>query len=180
MREKRGFMQVRIRAFERMDIPKKVIWVNHPENNVFLHYDIPLEIGKTEQWFARNQGKTDRFDGVIDADGIPVGLIGLLSIDLKNRKAEYYVLMGNTSFKGKGIAKEASRQILEYGFYHLGLNRIYLYTETGNIAAQKLFEAVGFEREGCLRDDIISRGTYVDRYLYSILKEDWEKKYGKV
>lgn len=37
-------MEIRIRQFERADIPKKVEWINNPENNQFLHYDIPISI----------------------------------------------------------------------------------------------------------------------------------------
>jgi acetyltransferase, GNAT family len=172
-------MRIKIRKFEKSDIPIKVEWVNNPENNLFLHYDIPIEIGKTERWFENNLGRNDRYDGIIEADGCPVGLIGLLSIDKKNNKAEYYVMMGNTDFKGKGIAKEASRQIINYGFYELGLNRIYLFTEVKNDIAQKLFERVGFTKEGCLRADLLSHGKFVDRYVYSILKKDWEKVNGR-
>ena len=83
--------------------------------------------------------------------------------------------MGETAYKGKGVAKEASRLILSYGFGKLGLNRIYLFTEVENEDAQKLFERVGFVREGILRNDIISHGKYVDRIVYSILREDWER-----
>ena len=171
-------MRVSIRRFEKMDIPLKVEWVNNPANNSFLHYDIPIEVEKTELWFENNLGRADRYDGLIEMDGIPVGLIGLLSIDQKNSKAEYYILIGNTDFKGKGIAKEASCQILNYGFFKLGLNRIYLYTEAENESAQRLFEKVGFIKEGCLKDDILSHGRYVDRYVYGILKECWKKTHG--
>lgn len=39
-------MKIAIRKFERKDIPKKVEWINNPENNQFLHYDIPLCVEK--------------------------------------------------------------------------------------------------------------------------------------
>ena len=167
-------MRITVRKFEKADIPLKVAWVNDPANNAFLHYDLPLEIGKTERWFINNEGRADRFDGIIEADGVPVGLIGLLSIDGKNGKAEYYVMMGDVGYKGRGIAKEASRQLLDYGFNELGLNRVYLYTETGNVAAQRLFEQLGFIKEGCLRDDIVSHGKPADRFVYGILREEWK------
>lgn len=166
-------MKVTIRKFERTDIPKKVEWVNNPENNQFLHYDIPICIEKTEKWFDSHFGEDTRYDAVIEADRVPVGTIGLLSIDRKNSKAEYYIAMGETSYKGKGIAKEASLLILQYGFETLLLNRIYLYTEVENVAAQKLFEKVGFVREGLIRQDILSHGKYADRYAYGYLREDW-------
>ena len=150
-------------------------WINNPENNQFLHYDIPISVVGTEKWFDSHINNTNRFDAVMEADGVPVGTIGLLEIDRKNSKAEYYVAMGEPSYKGKGVAKEASRLILQYGFEELGLNRIYLFTEIDNIAAQKLFERVGFKKEGIIRQDIISHGKYVDRVTYGYLKEDWDK-----
>ena len=166
-------MIVTIRKFERRDIPKKVEWINNPENNQFLHYDIPIEIEKTQRWFENNLGRMDRYDAVIEADGVPCGTIGLLNIDRKNSKAEYYIAMGETYLKGKGVSTQASRLILEYGFRELGLNRIYLFTETENIPAQKLFEKVGFIKEGCIREDIVSHGRFVDRYAYGVCKKDY-------
>ena len=166
--------RITIRKFEKSDIPKKVEWINNPANNRFLHYNIPLSVEGTERWFDSHQGETTRYDAVIEADGVPVGTIGLLSIDRKNSKAEYYIAMGETAYKGKGVAKEASRLILAYGFEELGLNRIYLFTEADNIAAQKLFERVGFKREGILKQDVYSHGAFADRIAYGILKEDWK------
>lgn len=171
-------MKVTIRKFTVEDIPNKVRWINDERNNTFLHYDIPLEIGKTEKWFENNKDRTDRYDAVIEADNIPVGLIGLLSIDRKNRKAEYYVSMGEHSCKGKGVAYSASKMLLEYAFGKLNLQRIYLFTETDNIPAQRLFEKVGFVREGVAECDLFSKGRFVDRFAYGITKEKFYKAKG--
>ena len=166
-------MSVLIRKFEKKDIPNKILWINDDTNNQYLHYDLPLEYEKTCRWYEANKNRTDRYDAVIEYNGIPVGLIGLLSIDKKNSKAEYYITMGSHKYKGKGIAKEASKQLLRYAFEQLNLNRVYLYTEVGNIVAQKLFEKVGFKREGLLVCDINNRGKFVDRYIYGICKKDF-------
>lgn len=169
-------MTITIRKFERRDIPKKVEWINNPDNNRFLHYDIPLEIEKTQKWFDNNSDRTDRYDAVIEVDGVPCGTIGLLSIDRISNKAEFYIAMGETFLKGKGVATYAGRLILDYGFNVLGLNRIYLFTEVENVPAQRLFEKIGFKKEGCIRSDIISHGKYVDRYVYGILCKDYIKE----
>lgn len=168
-------VKISIRKFERTDIPKKVEWINNPENNQFLHYDIPISIEGTERWFDSHRGEDNRYDAVIEVDGVPVGTIGLLSIDRNNSKAEFYIALGEIAYKGKGVAKKASLLILAYGFDKLGLNRIYLFTEIENIVAQKLFERVGFKKEGTIRQDIVSRGKYVDRVAYGFLREDWER-----
>ena len=168
-------MEISIRKFEKNDIPKKVEWINNPDNNQFLHYDIPICVEKTEKWFESHIGENTRYDAVIEAEGVPVGTIGLLSIDKKNAKAEYYIAMGETAYKGKGVAKEASRLILKYGFEVLCLNRIYLFTESENVLAQKLFEKVGFVKEGVIHQDIVSNGRFVDRIAYGYLREEWNR-----
>lgn len=166
-------MQVTIRKFRKTDIPKKVEWINDPRNNRYLHYDLPLEVEKTEAWFEKNQDSPSRYDAVIEANGIPCGLIGLLGIDTKNSKAEYYISMGEQSCKGKGIASRASQLLLEYAFQTLKLNRVYMYTEAENVAAQKLAERVGFRLEGKLTDDLFSRGKWVDRYIYGVSRSTY-------
>lgn len=166
-------MKISLRSFDEGDVPAKVRWINDGRNNEFLHYDLPLEEGKTLAWFRSNRGRTDRLDMVIEADGVPVGLIGLLSIDKNRSCAEYYVSMGEQEYKGRGVAFEASRQLLRLAFEEMGLERIYLETETGNLAAQSLFEKLGFVREGLLRRDVLNRGELRDRYAYSLLREEW-------
>lgn len=166
-------MKVTIRKFEREDIPDKVKWINDPKNNTYLHYDLPLEIHKTEEWFEKIKDRTDRYDAVIEVNAVAVGLIGLLSIDNKARKAEYYVVIGDRNYLGKGVAEKATRLLLSYAFLHLGLNRVYLYTECGNLAAIRSYERIGFKLEGLIKNDLFSKGRYVDRYIYSILKKDY-------
>lgn len=166
-------MNVSIRKFEKRDIPNKVKWINDPANNAFLHYDLPLEVGKTEAWFEKNKDRTDRYDAVIEVDGTPVGLIGLLSVDHTNKKAEYYVTLGEREYLGTGVAGRALSMMIEFAFTEMGLNRVYFYTEVDNVAAAKSCERMGFRREGLLKNDLFSKGRFVDRYVYGITKKDF-------
>lgn len=168
-------MEVKIRKFEKQDIENKVKWINDERNNQYLHYDLPLEYGKTLEWFLKVADKTERYDAVIECNGIAVGLIGLLGIDEKNSKAEYYISIGEHAYKGKGVATVASEQLLNYAFYSLKLNKIYLYTESENQKAQKLFERIGFDKEGLLKNDLFSKGRFVDRYVYGITRKKFER-----
>lgn len=166
-------MNIAIRKFEEKDIPNKIKWINDSNNNKYLHYNLPLKYDKTLNWFLNNKERTDRYDAVIEAEGVPVGLIGLLSIDKKNSKAEYYITIGEDKYKGKGIAKLASEILLEYAFEKLQINKVYLFTETENIKAQKLFKKIGFKKEGLLKEDVKNINGFVDRYVYEICKDDY-------
>ncbi|MBQ7412442.1 MAG: GNAT family N-acetyltransferase [Clostridia bacterium] len=170
-------MQILLRRFEKKDIKDKVKWINDSQNNKYLHYDLPLEVEKTEAWYEKNKDRTDRLDMVIETEDGPVGLIGFLNIDLRNLKAECYICIGEQNAKGKGIAKKASLMLLEHAFKKLLLNKIYFYTEKDNLPAQALFEKIGFLKEGFLKDDLIYNGRKVDRFLYGITKKEYEAKY---
>ena len=166
-------MNITIRKFDDTDIPNKVRWINDQRNNQYLHYDLPLELEKTKKWFETVKDRTDRYDAVIEADGIPVGLVGLLNIDEKNKKAEYYISMGEHSYKRKGIAYNASVQILEYAFLVLKLNKVYLNVDSQNTAACVLYEKLGMICEGEFAQDLWHRGEFIDRKRYGILASDF-------
>lgn len=157
---------VKLRKFEEKDVPYKVKWINDVENNQYLHYDLPLLEEKTYIWLANTKDRKDRYDAVIECDGVPVGIIGLLNIT--DRKAEYYITLGEKEYKGKGVAKEATSILLKYAFNSLNLEEVYLYTEEENIVAQKLFEKCGFEKQFLEKNSALNRGRAVNRYYYKI------------
>ncbi len=166
-------MSVNIRRFEENDIPFKVRWINDETNNKYLHYDLPLREDKTLVWFRNIKDRDDRADYTIIFDGEPAGLIGLLNIDQKNKKAEYYICLGGNQFRGKGIAQTATALLINTAYHDFCLKKIYLYTETGNIPAQKLFEKIGFDREGLLKNDLIYKGRGIDRFVYGLDVESY-------
>lgn len=161
---------ITIRDFEEDDIQFKVDIINNSLNNTFLHYDLPLEYEKTLQWF-KNKNTNNRLDCTIEYNDKVCGFIGLLDIDKKNNKAEYYICV-DYSYSGKGIGTESSKLLLKYAFDNLNINKIYLYTEENNKNAQHLFEKIGFHKEGLLKDDIKNNGEFVNRVYYGIWKED--------
>lgn len=161
-------MKVNIRKFQEKDIPYKVKWINDKNNNKYLHYDLPLNEDKTLLWFKTLGNRDDRIDYTIIYGEQPVGLIGLLNIDYKNKKAEYYICIGEGKFKRKGISIIATDLLIKIAHREFGLNKIYLYTEVGNITAQRFFEKVGFKKEGLLENDLICNGRNIDRYIYGL------------
>ncbi len=163
---------ITIKNFSEADIQNKVDWINDDNNNKYLHYDLPLEYDKTLNWY---KNKADnRFDGVILYNDIPVGLIGLLSIDNNVKKAEVYFMLGDDSFKGKGVATEALKLMIEKAFKDFNLNKLYAFTETENIAAQRLMEKTGFKKEGLHVDDILNKERQlVARYSYATFRGDF-------
>lgn len=154
-------MKITIRKFGFNDIENKVKWINDDKINKYLHYDLPLEVEKTRIWFENNKDNTNRYDGVILADDIPVGLIGLLNIE--EEKAEYYIALGEEKYFGKKIANEATKLILDYA-RKLNLDLVYAYAEIDNTASIKLMEKNGFVVKDLFKKSVKNRDKLVDRY----------------
>lgn len=76
---------------------------------------------------------------------------------------------------GKGIASEAVEAIINYGYKHMNFERIEALIEPPNLSSQKLVERLGFIREGLLRNYEFTSGKFDDLYMYSLLKQDFDK-----
>lgn len=169
-------MNIRIRKMQLSDIDYKIGWINDPKVNEFLHYDLPITKDRTIEWFNRIKNKSNRYDGIIEYNGIPAGIIGLLNID--GDSAEYYITLG-IDYSGKGIAKNASNLLLKKAFLDFNLKKIILYTEVDNIKAQNLFERLLFRKVGVEKEKVFNqrKGKYVDRFIYVLTRQEFFHNY---
>ncbi len=103
----------------------------------------------------------------------PVGLVSLHDLDPIARQAALGKMIGNPEYRGKGVAHEATRLILAYGFDSLELHRIYLRTLGGSLKNIKLNERLGFRFEGVLEDAAVSEGKFADVVLMAMLREEF-------
>lgn len=103
-----------------------------------------------------------------------IGHIGLYNINLQVKSAGYAILIGNNEYLGKGVGRQVTKLILNYGFIKLNLNRIDLSLISENLPAHNLYKKMGFVGEGCLRQAIFKNNIYYDLILMSILKSEYE------
>ena len=65
--------------------------------------------------------------------------------------------------------------MVDYGFRHLNLHRIYLHVYETNPRAVRAYESIGFRREGVMRQARWQATRYVDEYIMSVLRDEWPK-----
>jgi ribosomal-protein-alanine N-acetyltransferase len=75
---------------------------------------------------------------------------------------------------GRGVASEAARAVVDYGFEVLGLAKVWARADPRNGASVRVLEKVGMQREGLLRGHLLIRGERVDRVYYGLLREEWK------
>lgn len=164
-----------LRLMEESDIPNKVKWINDPEVRRTLNFNYPVSEIATKQWLNKVALDSSRRDFIVclKENDTPMGYAGLLSIDVKNSKAESYMGIGEKDYWGKGYAKEVRKVLLEYAFKELGLNKIYSYVWTENEKMINLNKSIGFKIEGNLEQDIFSHGEYRNRIIMGILRDNY-------
>lgn len=102
-----------------------------------------------------------------------IGNISLQDINYVNRSAEFAILLGDKSYWGCGIGREAGALLIKHGFMELNLNRIACGTSVENIGMQKLAVALGMKKEGLRKQGLFKHGRYIDIIEYGIVLEDY-------
>lgn len=136
--------KVLIRPLEVSDALSSYKWRNDPEvwaltgskPNIKITEDIELNWIKK----AINEKSSNRFAILVNDEY--VGNVQLTQIT--DSDAEFHIFIGNKDFWGKGVAKEATYQILMYAKDELKLSRVYLKVNRNNLAAIKTYERNGF------------------------------------
>ena len=101
-----------------------------------------------------------------------IGHCGLYYINWLHRKAEFGIYIGDSKHRNGGYGSDALRQLIKYGFEELNLNKIWCEVY-GNNEAIDIYRHIGFEDEGVLREDVYKNGKYLDSYVLSILRKNY-------
>jgi [ribosomal protein S5]-alanine N-acetyltransferase len=102
-----------------------------------------------------------------------LGHVGLYKLDHRVRSAEFAILLGAKDRWGKGIGRDVTRFVVDYGFTMLNLNRIELSVLEHNSRARRLYQSLGFREEGLLRQAQYKEGQYLNLVLMALLREEY-------
>lgn len=102
-----------------------------------------------------------------------LGHVGLYNIEHRVRNAEFAILLGDKKWWGRGLGKEITYRVIDYGFKQLNLNKVYLTVLANNERAIDLYRKLGLTTDGTLRADQFRDGQYLDSLLMSVLEDEW-------
>jgi RimJ/RimL family protein N-acetyltransferase len=81
-------------------------------------------------------------------------------------------LLVDGSLRSGGVGSEALRQTLERAFDEHAAHRVYARILAKNEASKRLFEGLGFRREGLLRNHVKRGGELIDVELWGLLRDE--------
>ena len=164
---------VRLRAREPSDASQLTPMFDDPDVLAGLQLAMPESLAGFREWAAATRGRENQEVFAIEtlAERKAVGICGLESIDARTRAAEFGIWIGKP-FWGKGYGTDATRTACRFGFRYMNLQRIRLHVYASNEKAQRVYERVGFQREGVERRGTFLGGRHVGVIEMGLLAEE--------
>ena len=173
-----------LRPFELDDLPDLHAMTSHEEVVRYL----PEGVWTLEETREALRKITDRYRrgpsireakytlAVVEKDTKKVvGWCGLGPMDFDQSEVEIYYGISR-DFWGRGIATEAAKELLHYGFRSIGLGEIVAIVKPENIASQRVIEKLGMtyrNRIGSLPEKF---KFYQGLLYYSLTQEEYRRK----
>jgi len=169
--------KVGLRAVEKEDLPFLRDWRNIPDFRKNFREVRELSLTDQEVWFnsLQNSKYINYMFTVVDLNtNKPIGAAGLLYINWIIRSADFSFYIGdeNKYIGNDGIAKEATKLLIDYGFNNLNLHKIWM--ELYEFDKEKInffIKEFKFKQDGLLRDNCFEGGSYHDSWILSLLNK---------
>jgi RimJ/RimL family protein N-acetyltransferase len=151
---------------ESLEELKPWFWWCHPEHT----------FARCERWASTRRAAWENdeeyaFVCLDRATGDLVGCAWINAIDRRSQRGSigYWV---RTSRARQGLAAEAVRAVIRFGFDRARLRRLEIVTGVENRRSQRVAECVGARFEGIARHRLLVGEVLQDAHIYSVLPED--------
>jgi RimJ/RimL family protein N-acetyltransferase len=169
--------RARLAALTADDLPEIARW--HDDASFARMFDArpaaPKTAGALDAWLEEYTRSTNGFLFAIrplEGDAL-LGYIELEGILWMHQHAWLSIAIGDAAHQGQGYGTEAIGLALRFAFQELNLHRVQLTVFGYNQRAIRVYEKLGFRREGVYREHIQRDGARYDMYLYGILRPEW-------
>jgi RimJ/RimL family protein N-acetyltransferase len=176
---------IELQPFRREDFARLIGWAVSPEFVLQWGgggFTYPLDEAQLEEYLKPTETTPPSrfiYKAVDTETGAVVGHIELKNINWTHGLAGVSrVLIGESAARGKGYGEQMMRRAMAIGFDELGLHRLELNVYDFNQPAIRLYEKLGFVKEGLIRESRRMNGGYWSHYHMSILEHEWRERKG--
>ncbi len=163
---------VNLRTVEREDAEFLRNGVNHPDVRVWMGNTRPKSLEQEEDFVEEVVSESDDIHLMICRDGHPKGIISLMDEDDEGKIGEVGIWL-HPDFHGQGYGTEAAELLVNHCFRQLDYHKIHARARADNTPSVSLWEKLGFQHEGKLRDHTYADGKYRDVVYLGVKKGEW-------
>ena len=143
---------------------------------------LPYSIEEEEEWIASHapsMKKGTQYIFVIENyAGDMIGSIGIHNANHTNRNGELGIAIWERGNRGRGYGSDAIKVILCLAFQYLNFHSVFLRHVAYNERGRHVYEKIGFQPAGVLRNSVFYQGKYHDMHLMDIMHYEFKEKWG--
>ena len=163
---------VTLRTVEEEDVEFVQEYINDPDVRWGLSMAMPINGEQEREYFEERISSDEDIHLLVCADEEAVGMVSLTVGD-RHGSAEIGISLA-PEYHGNGYGTAASRLLTTYAFEELRMHRVMARVFAFNEGSKRIWEKLGFEREGTHREAAFTGGEYVDVLFYGVLEDEWE------
>lgn len=151
-------------------------WINDPEvNRYMLAGHVPVTPGQERAFFEAVDGSDSSyvFEVHVASDMRLIGIVGVDGVDLRHRRGEIGIMIGEKSEQGRGYGRDAIVTTLRFAFRTLGLHRVSIRAREDNERGLGLYRSIGFAEVGKERDSDFAEGRFFDLFVFDMLDHEF-------
>lgn len=164
--------KVNLRTVEEEDLEFIRDNFNQPEIWKNLDYKIPQNLEQEREFFEEVISNEDSVNLGICSDNQIMGLIELREKENGDGVAEIGIWIAQ-DHHSEGYGTDATKILVDHAFNELRYHKVYARAFESNNASQSIWNKLGFEKEGELREQAYREGSYEDIYVYGVLEDEW-------
>lgn len=178
-------MKTLLRKIQTQDLEMIMGWRMDPEITKYMNTDPQLTLEGQKKWLQKIEADDNVMYWLIEADGIPAGVICLIDIDWENQTSSWGYYIGEKKCRSLKLALSLEMSLYDFVFDDLGFRSLHNEVFSLNEGVIKLHKLCGSEIVRIGEKEVCKNGTYYDITHINIEKEQWEriratKKYEKI
>ncbi|WP_271808466.1 UDP-4-amino-4,6-dideoxy-N-acetyl-beta-L-altrosamine N-acetyltransferase [Clostridium beijerinckii] len=172
-------MSLVLRKIKENDLENIMKWRMMPQVTKYMYTDPVLNLDKQKAWFSEIQKSYKELYWIIEIDNTEIGVLSINNIDNYNKRCTWAYYIGDTSFRGRGIATTLECNIYNYVFDVLNLNKLCCEVFEFNDKVINIHKKFGSEIEGIFRQHIYKNGEFHNIVCMGITKKIWNNIKGQ-
>lgn len=171
--------RIYLRPIEPDDVALLCQWANDPEMRGLIGETRPSTYATALEYYEKVQADPSRLwlSVVVRETQQLIGETGLLRMFPAWRTTDWSLIIGSPAARGQGYGTEAAWLMLNYAFGHLSFHRVAVGVVGFNTPALRLYESLGFQREGLQRDGYYYNHRFHDFVMLSLLEDEFRNRW---
>jgi len=155
---------------QQQDLEMILSWRNHPEVRRYMFTQHEIGLDEHLGWFERSSRDERRRLMIFEADGVACAFVNLTRVG----KGEvwdwgFYVAPGSP----RGTGRRLGRASLHEAFFRMKVHKLCGQVLAGNERSVRFHEALGFVREGELREQQLDGQEYRNLICFGLLRSEY-------